>query len=139
MEAALKAQCIPVLRDLGFKGTFPHYFRDTNDFVALVTFQFFSSGGSFCVNIGYADPQRKNVSFRPETKVKDLRSSQTKDRYRLGAVQGGDRWFHFGKTSYEEFRGTPSPVTELALTCSQLFTSEAANWWLSKQAGHSDA
>ena len=134
MEAALKAKCVPVLRDLGFKGTFPHYFRDTNGFVALITFQFFSSGGSFCIEIGYADPQRTNVTFKPDTETKKLRVNQTRLRCRLGADQGNDKWFQFGRTSYDELRGTPCPVAELASTCCQLFLSEAENWWLSKQS-----
>ena len=133
METALKASCIPSLRKLGFKGSFPNLYRETDGFVSLVNFQFYSAGGSFCVNLGYADPQRKNVYFHPETDADKLKVSQTKDRFRLGATQGGDRWFSFGETSYQMFRGQPGSVEEIALTCSELLATEAEIWWLTKQ------
>lgn len=134
MEAALKEHCIPVLRDRGFKGSFPHFYRDTDNHISLVNFQFWSAGGSFCVNLGYADPQRKNVFFEPDTEVKSLKVMQTSGQCRLGATDGGDKWFHFGKTSYEEFRDTPSMVDEIALACSQFLALEAEVWWQNKQA-----
>lgn len=134
MEAALKERCVPILRKMGFKGSFPDFYRDTSGFVALVNFQFFSSGGSFCVNLSYADQDRKNVDFRPHTEAKKLRVSHTRERHRLGAVEG-DRWFSFGKTSYGEYRGKPAPVAELAATCGQLLEAEAEDWWRSMQAG----
>lgn len=135
MEMALKEKCVPILRELGFKGSFPDYYRETRDFIALVNFQFFSSGGSFCVNLSYADPDRQNVEFRPHTDAKKLRISHTRERHRLGAVEG-DRWFSFGRTSYGECRGKPVPVAEIATICGQLLESEAEDWWRSKQANH---
>ncbi|MFD1159933.1 DUF4304 domain-containing protein [Roseovarius aestuarii] len=133
MEAALKERCVPVLREQGFKGSFPNFYRESDKFIALVNFQYYSAGGSFCVNLGYADPERKNVFFEPQAKTNRLRVSATKDQRRLGALDGGDRWFSFGKTSYGEYRGTPSGVAEIADTCTQLLLSEAKNWWQEKQ------
>lgn len=89
METALKTSCIPSLRKLGFKGSFPNLCRETDGFVSLLNFQFYSAGGSFCVNLGYADPQRKNVYFNPDTDAGKLKVSQTKDTVRLGATQRG--------------------------------------------------
>lgn len=132
MEAGLKKSCIPSLRKSGFKGSFPNLYRETDGFVSLLNFQFFSSGGSFCVNLGYADPQRRNVVVRPDTEIEKLSVSQTGDWVRLGATAGGDHWFSFGETSYEEFRGQPRSVEEIALTCSALLASEAENWWRGK-------
>jgi hypothetical protein len=68
-----------------------------------VNFQFFSAGGSFCVNLGYADPHRKNVSFRPDTEIAKLRVNQTRGSVRLGATEGGDRWFSLGKQVTRSF------------------------------------
>jgi Domain of unknown function (DUF4304) len=134
MMEMLKATCIPVMRALGFKGSFPCLYRDRDEFVALVEFQFHSAGGSFCVNLGYADPDRRNVYFKPETQPKALKISQTSNSVRLGAIGGGDHWFCFGQTSYGDFRGTPRPAEEIAATCSALFVSEAEAWWTSKGA-----
>lgn len=61
IEEALRSKCVPTLRHAGFKGAFPNFYRDTEGFVALVSFQFFSSGGSFCVNLSFADPERRNI------------------------------------------------------------------------------
>ena len=135
---ALKADCIPILRKAGFKGSFPDFYRASGDFVALVNFQFFSSGGSFCVNISYADPAREKVCFRPETEAKKLKVSQTTERHRLGATENHrDSWFLFGKTSYGEFRGDPIPLKQLTSTLNDLFESEAEDWWGLKQSARS--
>ena len=106
MESELKKHCVSLLREQGFKGSFPDLYRDIDGFVSLINFQFFSSGGSFCVNISYADKDRENVNFRKETEPKKLKVSQTNIRARLGAPNLiGDKWFSFGKTSYGEFAG----------------------------------
>ncbi len=120
METALKAICIPSLRKLGFKGSFPNFYRETDGFVSLVNFQFYSAGGSFCVNLGYADPQRRNVFYLPDTDTDKLKVSQTNDKVRLGAAPEGDRWFSFGETSYQTYRGQPRSVEEIAMTCNEL-------------------
>lgn len=132
MEAALKSRCIPTLRDQGLKGTFPNFYRERENFVALVNFQFFSSGGSFCVNLGYADPERKNVSFKPDTVTPALRVSATRERFRLGSGGIGDNWFSFGKTSYGELRERTQDVNEIADLCAKLFATEAESWWAEK-------
>jgi hypothetical protein len=42
---------IPVLREKGFKGSFPHFRRITNDRINLLTFQFDRYGGGFVIEI----------------------------------------------------------------------------------------
>jgi hypothetical protein len=134
MLKAIKEKCVPALRKQGFKGSFPNFYRDQNDFVSLVNFQFFSSGGSFCVNLGFADPRRENISFQPHKNitVNKLRVNSTRDQRRLGA-QAGDRWFSFGRTNYGELRGETKPVNEITSTCSQLFLDDAEPWWRTKR------
>ena len=61
MEKVLKEHCVPLLKEHGFKGGFPNLYRDTEGFVSLINFQFYSSGGSFCVNLSFADKQRENI------------------------------------------------------------------------------
>lgn len=130
MEMALKEQCVPVLRGYGFKGSFPNLYRDVGGFVSLINFQFFSSGGSFCINISFADKQRGNIYFRKETEPKDLKVSQATIRARLGAPNlVGDHWFSFGKTSYGEFRGEPQNPADIANEINRLILEEALPWW----------
>lgn len=134
MEAILRRDCVPVLRDLGFKGAFPHFHRVTGGFVALANVQFASAGGSFCVNLGYADPGRRNVYHKPETPPEKLRVSQTREFVRLGAV-GGDRWFVFGRASASPYRGGVMAPEEIAAECNALLRTEAAAWWERMRAG----
>jgi hypothetical protein len=137
MESALKEQCVPVLRAIGFRGSFPDFYRDTEGFVALVNFQFYSAGGSFCVNLSYAEPNRSNIFFRPESAPRELKVSQARERRRLGAVQG-DRWYSFGATSYGKLRGEPIDPATLVKIVNGLLESEAEAWWQSKRgAQHS--
>ena len=78
MNAELKSSSVAFLRKKGFKGSFPNFYRDTCGFIALVNFQFFSSGGSFCVNLSYAGPNGENVYFKPDTPARKLSVSQTR-------------------------------------------------------------
>ena len=132
MEYALKEECIPLLRELGFKGSFPNFYRNKNGFISLINFQFFSSGESFCINLSYADSDRKNIYFRPDTEAKKLTVSQTTDRIRLGS-ENGDRWFSYGITNYGEYRGTPISPSDIIVTVNNLIKTQAEQWWLLKQ------
>ena len=133
MIAVLKRSFVPTLRALGFKGSFPNFFRVTEDFVALANVQFSGAGGSFCVNLSYAGPGRSNIFFEPETEPEKMRISQTRDRLRLGAATtGGDHWFVFGSASATPYRGSVLPPEEIVAQCNALLASQAVEWWASK-------
>ena len=130
MEGALKKRSVPLLRSHGFKGSFPNFYRDIDGFVSLINFQFYSAGGSLCVNISFADKLRENIYFRPETEPKRLSVSQGRIRARLSNGNlGSDQWFSFGLTSYDEYRGTPTEPDEIAQEINQLIQSFALGWW----------
>lgn len=132
MERALRDGCVPRLRRLGFKGSFPHFYRESDQFISLINFQFYSAGGSFCVNLSFTDGDRNNIDFQPDTETRKLRVPQTRERYRLGG-SGRDKWFSFGKTSYDEYRGTPVSPDELVSTINALLVTEAERWWNTKR------
>ena len=133
MELALKERCVPKLRAQCFKGSFPNFYRKNDGFVALINFQFNKYGGSFCVNLSYAGPHRENVVFVPEVEDRRLHVNATKVRQRLGAEDGGDKWFHFGETRYGSVSGRSREVDEIADICAQLLLSEAEDWWRAKR------
>jgi hypothetical protein len=140
IEAQLKMHCVPRLREHGFKGSFPHLYRETDGFVSLISFQFYSAGGSFCVNLSYAESDRQNVYFRKETEVNQLRVSQTREFARLGSENlRGDNWFSFGKTSYGESRGQPIPPGQLTDRINELIETQAVPWWNSKRTQSENA
>src|SRR5690242_7147345 len=87
LQEVLKAIVVPALRGLGFKGSFPHFYRPIDDHIDLLFFQFRLDGSSFIVEISYADPKRTNVYFRPEVPVAKLQVPSTTKRYRLGKGQ----------------------------------------------------
>ena len=112
---------------MGFKGSFPHFYRQVGDHVDLLMFQFRLDGSSFIVEISYADRERKNVYFRPETPLAKLQVPSTTKRYRLGKQPGGDgKWFelaHGGLTTQaRHFR-------KIALGVNDLVVREAQPWW----------
>src|SRR5881394_3461087 len=126
IQTVLKNITIPLLCEMGFKGSFPHFYRQVGDHVELLMFQFRLDGSSFIVEISYADPERKNVYFRPETPVAKLQVPSTTKRYRLGKQLGGDgKWFelkHGGLTTQgRHFR-------KIALGVNDLLIREAQPW-----------
>ena len=136
MERALKDGCVPELRRAGFRGEFPNFYRESEGFIALVNFQFYSAGGSFCVNLSFADPERTNIFFRPETQPSKLKVSQANERIRLGSRVEGDNWYSFGKTTYGELRGQPIPVTDVLSNINELMASQAEDWWKLKRESY---
>ena len=128
MMAEIKREVIPTLRALGFKGSFPHLHRIVEgDHVDLVTFQFASAGGSFAIEIGFADAERENVYTEKDTPPKKLRVSQTTVRRRLGAEDdGSDFWFVYDGERPFGMTGAPQALAE---TASDLIKSQAVSWW----------
>jgi hypothetical protein len=127
MDSALKEVVVPVLRSLGFKGTFPHFYRETSQHVDLLSFQFRLAGGSFVVELSFAEPSRDNVYYDKEAPTNKLRASQTTKRFRLGAQgSGSDNWFSFQPKGFlkrePNFRGIASEVVNL-------LEERALPWW----------
>lgn len=133
MIAALKTSCVPTLRQMGFKGSFPNFYRESNGFVALLNVQFYRTGGSFCVNLSFADRDRKNLAQFADIPVNQLRISQTRDRRRLGSPEGGDHWFSYGATQYGTFIWPPEPIEVIIQACNRLLISDAEPWWHSRE------
>jgi hypothetical protein len=127
MNDSLKNIVVPVLRKSGFKGTFPHFYRDTNGHVDLLTFQFNREGGSFVVEISYAEPGRENVYIYKETEVSKLRVSQTSKRFRLGARSThSDNWFSFEPAGIFKRQPDPDPIS---FKVAALIEEQALPWW----------
>jgi len=127
MDGALKEVVVPALRSLGFKGTFPHFYRATNQHVDLLSFQFRLAGGSFVAELSFAEANRNNVYYDKEAPINKLRPSQTTKRFRLGAQGAGlDNWFSFEPKGFlkrePNYRGIASEVV-------RLIEDQAVPWW----------
>ena len=129
IDAQLKKLTVPLLRQRGFKGSFPHFYRDIGGHVDLLMFQFRLDGSSFVVEISYADPDRKNVYFRPETAVNKLQVSATSKRHRLGRagkLADDAAWL---KLDHEPRTTQTQHFNKLALRVNDLLLAEAEPWW----------
>ncbi len=146
MSSALKTYCVPILREMGFKGSFPNFYRDADGFVSLVSFQFGAIGERFYINLGFADPERRNVvSHCKHVEPSKIRVSMTggliennnylSGRKRLGGQPIGDGLFSdsgflFAPGQYGGDRKEQAvDPDKLAGHCAALLTQEAEEWW----------
>jgi len=98
MDAALKKLVVPVLRERGFSGSFPH-FRRIKEEVDLLTFQFDRNGGGFVIEAakgkkeGFTTHWGKHI---PAAKLTawDLHPNDRK-RLKPGPTGGTDSWFRY--------------------------------------------
>ena len=127
MIKALKQHVVPVLREHGFKGSFPHFRRPTKRALHLVTFQFDKWGGGFVVEIAACPPDGVRTpggEHIPPTKVSTWHVGR---RLRLGASdEKSDYWFRYDKrrwfSSGDRFERT-------ALRVLPYLSGQAEGWW----------
>lgn len=122
MIVSLKNVVIPVLREKGFKGSFPHFYRKTEERADLLMFQFSMWGGAVYIEISKCPPEGfTSISgeFRPTNKMKvyDIGNpSYAWHRHRLG---GHDKvMFEFNENT----------TNEVALQIKKSM-KEAEEWW----------
>jgi hypothetical protein len=128
MNKAIKAVVVPAIRASGFKGSFPHFYRETAGHIDLMSFQFHRSGGSFVVDLSFATPERDNVYIDKDDPPNKLRVCQTSRRLRLGAgSEGKDHWFSFEESGFF-FRRQPK-FNRVAERVARLLKSQAEEWW----------
>jgi hypothetical protein len=121
MIAELKQIVMPELRSLGFKGTFPHFRRTTDDQVELLTFQFSMGGGQFVVEIGKF-PSTGYELYGKLIPAAEVKMSHLLRRLRLGASdEATDHWFHFEEGNCDEVAASIIPYVR----------NQAVNWWSS--------
>jgi hypothetical protein len=127
MNRSLKANVVPMLRTLGFKGSFPHFHREMDRHVDLLCFQFSLSGGRFVVELSFSTPDRGNVYINAEIPTAQLRVSQTRQRLRLGSARvGSDHWFDFAHVN--------ANFDQISRTVTDLLHSQAEGWWAEQRA-----
>lgn len=106
MDAALRSEVIPLLRGVGFTGSYPHLRRTLPDRIDLVTFQFDRHGGGFVVEMGSCPVGGITLhwgKYVPPSKVTawDLHPSLRR-RLKPEGVSASDYWFRFESGDYAE-------------------------------------
>ena len=130
MIAALREMVVPVLRDMGFSGSFPDFRRIRDSQIDLLTFQFNRYGGSFVVEIAFCAPDGFTTHWGKhippnEVQARDIHPTQ---RLRLGShpPDKADHWFY-----YEPERA--GVYTDTAVELLPLLRSEADRFWQTHQ------
>ena len=106
MDVALKTAVVPVLRESGFTGSYPHLRRVYVTHVDLLTFQFDVNGGGFVIEVarcGIGGTTSYGGKHIPASKVTawDIHPD---DRLRIkpGEGSGTDSWFRYESGRYDE-------------------------------------
>ena len=132
---ALKEVFVPVLRARGFKGSLPHFHRVLPDRVDYLSVQFYSSGGSFVVEIASAGADGKPRGYGDHLPVQKLNTFFFSNRLRLGSeptAGKGDHWYVFGPRSYDppEPLRPPDHYLVVARQVVEDFERQAEPWLL---------
>jgi len=129
MKAALKKIVIPVLRNKGFKGSFPHFRRILSERIDLLTFQFDKWSGGFIIEISTC-PTSGHITYWGEqispSKVTahDLHPNQ-RERLQAYPGSGTDAWFRFENGAYLEVANSVLPKIDIA-----------EDWWQNRFLTH---
>ena len=128
MIAALREVVLPVLRDMGFSGSFPHFRRIRETQIDLLTFQFNRHGGSFVVRGRVLRTDGFTTSWGKHIPPNKVQAHDIVQRLRLGShpPQQPDHWF-----CYEPER--PSIYADTALALLPLLRTDAEGFWQSHE------
>ena len=126
MSAALREVVVPVLRDMGFSGSFPHFRRIRDWQIDLLTFQFNRYGGSFVVEVAFCAPDGFTTHWGKHIRPNRVRAHDIhpRQRLRLGShpPEKADHWFY-----YEPERS--GVYTDTAVELLPLLRADAEQFW----------
>ena len=92
---------VPRLRQLNFKGSFPHFRRITSDRINLLTFQFDRNGGGFVIELANCDA----IGYEAASGPTSTNKLTAHDFYKRKRIQSNmktpnnstDDWFRYDK------------------------------------------
>ncbi|WP_409304954.1 DUF4304 domain-containing protein [Peribacillus sp. SCS-155] len=124
MNNALKKIVVPILREYEFKGSLPHFRRNNENNIELITFQFNRWGGSFVVELATCSTEgviMKRGEHIPPNKVT---VHDVNKRIRLGAKTEDEdgNWFAYENAKTEE------DYEQVALTVADLLNVSNRQW-----------
>jgi hypothetical protein len=116
MIKALKITVVSYLREHGFKGAFPHFRRQKENHIDLITFQFNRYGGSFVVELAFCPAEGITTSWGEHISPKKVTAHDVNERYRLNEDlnDASKQWFHFENAIDEkDYEQVASEVKQL--------------------------
>jgi len=98
----LNAIVVPVLRQLNFKGSFPHFRRLTTERINLLTFQFDKWGGGFVIEIANCEIDGFTTSWGLKIEPNKLTAHDLNKKKRIQSNMNTenswtDDWFRYDK------------------------------------------
>ena len=125
MSQALKDVVVPVLRDRGFTGSFPHFRRRRQEHIDLFTFQFDRNGGGFIIEIARCQPEGFTTHWGKQIAPQkvtawDLPPKQ-RARIQPSAGSGTDSWFRFDGAAADIFTRTAKSVVPFVEQAERMF------------------
>ncbi len=84
IDSALKSGAVVLLRELGFKGTYPHFRRFLTERIDTIGFQFSQWGPQLYVELGVADPDGFTLLDGTRFLPKALKYYECPARRRIG-------------------------------------------------------
>lgn len=98
MDIAIKEISIPFLRELGFKGSYPHFRREKDGKLNLLTFQFSLYSSRFVVEIANCPVEGYRMGPDKFFKPSECRVHYMGHRWRIGSERNNtDYWYSFEK------------------------------------------
>ncbi|MCM3126056.1 MULTISPECIES: DUF4304 domain-containing protein [unclassified Mesobacillus] len=124
MDLTIKDIVTPVLKEQGFKGSFPHFRRKNEDNIDLITFQFNRWGGSFVVELAICPLEGITMDWGEGIKPNKVTAHHVNQRFRLGAMSEEEDgiWFNF-----EEAK-TKQDFEEVATNVLNLLNTSDPKW-----------
>lgn len=122
MDLALKNIVVPVLREQGFKGSYPHFRRYNENNIDLITFQFNKWGGSFVVELATCPIEGITMSWGEKIPPNKVNAHHLNERYRLGAksLDEDGIWFDFENAELmEDYDNVARHVLDLLKTANK--------------------
>jgi len=100
MDLAIKEILILFLRQKGFKGSYPHFRREQNNDLNLLTFQFSLYASKFVVEICNCPTEGYQPGWGKFLKPAECRVNYFGKRLRVGSLKNKkDCWYSFEKES----------------------------------------
>ena len=122
MIVVLKGKVVPILREKGFGGSFPHFRRIRSGQIDLMSFQFDKWGGGFVVEISKCGPEGVTMSWGEKIPPKKVTAQHLNpnERLRLGCEgPSTDNWFRYDRGN--------APDTVAQEVVNKL--NDAEKWW----------
>lgn len=128
MDRAIKDGIVPLLRQKGFKGSFPHFKRINNNYVDLLSFMFSLYGGQFVVEIAKCSSKGITNTNGNLVSLANLTTLKIPDRKRLSPTMHGDYWFVYENSSNDNiYQKLADDIEILINECAEVWWSKAEN------------